>query len=156
MSATLSRRTAAGFTLIELMIAVVIVSILATIAIPSYRSYVLRNNRAVAKRVLTELSAKQEGFYLRQRAYATTFTAMVGIASTDPAIVFVDRAGQYKVNATDAGVIYRIDFPVAPTMAAFTLRATALNNQAADTDCATLSLSSAGQKSASSVDCWER
>ncbi len=60
-----------GFTLIELMITVVIASVLLAIAIPSYRDYVLRSNRADGKTALLSLSAAQERFYLQNGTYAT-------------------------------------------------------------------------------------
>jgi type IV pilus assembly protein PilE len=44
---SLSGRTrTAGFTLIELMIAVAVVATLAAVALPSYQQYVMRSNRA--------------------------------------------------------------------------------------------------------------
>ncbi len=67
-----------GFTLIELMITVVIASVLIAVAIPSYRTYVQRTNRADAKTALLSLSAAQERFYLQNGTYATQ--AQLGLA----------------------------------------------------------------------------
>ncbi|MDQ7974852.1 MAG: prepilin-type N-terminal cleavage/methylation domain-containing protein, partial [Rhodocyclaceae bacterium] len=39
------RRSASGFTLIELMIVVAVIAILAAIAYPSYQEYVMRSRR---------------------------------------------------------------------------------------------------------------
>jgi len=58
--------------LIEVMIAVVIVAILASIALPSYREYVKRGKRAAAQSVLMDLAARQQAFLLDKRRYGTT------------------------------------------------------------------------------------
>lgn len=58
-----------GFTLIEVMVAVVIVAILATIAYPSYQRYIIRGSRAAAQNELTELSSMQEKIFLNSNAY---------------------------------------------------------------------------------------
>lgn len=63
-----------GFSLIELMIAVVIVSILAAIAVPSYRSYVVKGSRAAAQAELLELASLQEKIYLNSNAYTASVT----------------------------------------------------------------------------------
>jgi type IV pilus assembly protein PilE len=52
-----------GFTLLELMIAVVVVAILAAIAIPNYQSYIIKTRRAAAAACLLELSQFMERFY---------------------------------------------------------------------------------------------
>jgi type IV pilus assembly protein PilE len=63
------RRRAAGFTLIELMITVAIVAILAAIAYPSYRNYVLRGQVVNATDGLSAVSANMERYFQDNRQY---------------------------------------------------------------------------------------
>lgn len=58
-----------GFTLIELMIAVAIVAILASIALPSYNDYVMRGRLAEAHGELASLRPKLEQHFLDLRTY---------------------------------------------------------------------------------------
>ena len=60
---------ARGFTLMELMIVVAVVAILATIALPSYQNYIVRANRAAAKAQMLEIAAREQQFFLANRAY---------------------------------------------------------------------------------------
>ncbi len=68
----------AGFTLVELMIALVIAAILAAIAIPSYTSFVERGKMRTAQADLVALSTVIENVYQRTLAYPDQSTA------TDP------------------------------------------------------------------------
>ena len=63
-----------GFSLIELMIAVVIVGILAAIAMPSYQSYIVKGSRAAAQTELLQLASLQEKIYLNSNAYTPNIT----------------------------------------------------------------------------------
>jgi type IV pilus assembly protein PilE len=58
-----------GFTLIELMIAVVVVGVLTAIALPSYQQYVLRGKIPEATSKLGELRMKMEQWYADNRTY---------------------------------------------------------------------------------------
>jgi type IV pilus assembly protein PilE len=60
-----------GFTLIELMIAVVIVAILAAIALPNYSDYVVRGKIAEAPATLADLRIRMEQFFQDNRTYPT-------------------------------------------------------------------------------------
>ena len=62
-------RHAAGFTLIEMMVAMVMVAILASIAIPSYRSYVRRGQLAEAFTTLADMRVKMEQWYQDNKYY---------------------------------------------------------------------------------------
>lgn len=60
-----------GVTLLELMAVVVILGILASIAVPSYRGYILRAQRSEATAALLRVAAAQEKFYLQNNTYTT-------------------------------------------------------------------------------------
>ena len=79
----MARRFNYGFSLIELMIVVIIVGILASIAVPSYQSYVIRGARADAEADLLDLASLEEKIYLNSNAYtADVTTAYNGNATT--------------------------------------------------------------------------
>ena len=72
-----SRSGGVGFTLIEVLITVAIVGILAAVALPSYRDYVLRGQVVDATNALSALRANMERQFQDNRQYTTqgTFTS---------------------------------------------------------------------------------
>ena len=92
---------ARGFTLVELMIILVIAAILITIAVPSYRRYVLRSQRIDATMALTRIQAAQEKYFLQYNRYAPDLTPLppAGLALSD-----VSDGGYYDIglNRPDA------------------------------------------------------
>jgi type IV pilus assembly protein PilE len=63
-----------GFTLIELMIVVAIVSILAAVAVPSYQQYVLSGKRAEGKAFALDIASRQERHFTQNSRYAGTLS----------------------------------------------------------------------------------
>ncbi|WP_298442541.1 type IV pilin protein [uncultured Ferrimonas sp.] len=124
-----------GFTLIEVMIAVVIVAIIASIAYPSYQSFVGRGYRGEAHSQLNRVANLQEQYYMDNRAFTTDLTQL-GLA-TSP---FETDSGRYKISATLAGGSY-------------TLTAAAQGNQLTlDSSCTSLVLTMEGVKTP--TECW--
>jgi type IV pilus assembly protein PilE len=66
-----------GFTLIEVMIALVIIGILAAIAIPSYNEYITRGKITEATSTLADMRLKMEQYFQDNRTYA----AVAGVTS---------------------------------------------------------------------------
>lgn len=77
------KRSAGGFTLIELMIVVAVIAVIAAIAIPQYRDYVARAKRAEAKRALSESAQHLERLYTVNGCYRyATPTACMSASGT--------------------------------------------------------------------------
>lgn len=64
-----TRLAPAGFTLLEAMIVVVLLSVALALAVPSYTNYVIRTHRTEAIEALLAAAACQERLYIRNNAY---------------------------------------------------------------------------------------
>jgi len=80
MQWTFKRADSRGFTLIELMVVVVIVSILMAIAIPSYKNSIRKSRRTDAKTALLDLAGREERYNSTNGSY-TNAAANLGYAS---------------------------------------------------------------------------
>lgn len=77
-----ARTTTQGFTLVELMIAVAVVSILATVALPSYREHVAASRRADAKSALLSAAQAMERYYTERGTYLGATLGTTGLYPT--------------------------------------------------------------------------
>ena len=100
-----------GFTLIELMIAAVIVSILAAVALPAYSEYVIKSRLTEAFSALASAQARAEQFWADNR----TYVGITAPAATPTFQYTVGNAGvsTYTITATGlsnvAGFVFTID-----------------------------------------------
>jgi len=90
-----------GFSLIELMITVAIVAILASIAFPSYQSYVIRSSRSAVQSELLQLAGLQEKIFLNSNSYAVSVTAVYsGLSNGGLGSLGTTADGKYALTIT--------------------------------------------------------
>ncbi len=92
-----------GFTLIEMLITVVMIALIMSIAIPSYRQYVLRANRADATTALLHLASAQERFYLQNDSYADNAQMVLDPPDGLGFPAATSERGYYKLTIEDNG-----------------------------------------------------
>lgn len=133
-----------GFNLIELMIAVVIVAILASISYPAYQQYVLRTYRAEAIQTLLTLANAQEQHFADYGVYQADLSQLQGIS---------ELTGS---DLTTSGR-YRVSLNLTAEARGFIALATATGLQTADTECLSFQLNHYGQRNETNgvaLSCW--
>jgi type IV pilus assembly protein PilE len=107
------RRNSAGFTLIELIIACVIVAILAAIAIPQYRDYITRSRIQEATAGLAAKRSKLELYYDNSRDYSSA-PDCANDAATSKSFTFTGNCGisAYALKATGQGSMSGFNYTI--------------------------------------------
>jgi len=150
MSKSLKSRKHAsfGFTLIELMVTVAIVTILATIAVTSYTSQIQKSRRTEAKSALLDLAGREERLFSTTNVYSDK-QAFLGYATGGTATITGMSFGNNY---------YTLTVTVGNPPTTYLLTATPVNSQAGDTTCGTFSLDQLGQQTINGTgtvaSCW--
>ena len=120
------KRKRNGYSLMELMVALAIVAVLVSIAVPTYRGYMVRSYRRAAQTSMVDISNREQQFFAANRAYADKAT----LGYTVP----VEVSDNYTWDVTPNN---------AATPPTFSITFTATGGQAVDGN---LTLTSAGVK----------
>jgi len=125
-----------GFSLIEIMIVVAIIGIITAVAVPQYKQYVVRGNRAAAQAFMTDIANREKQYMLDARSYTANW------ALTDPTPNLAMKAP----TEVSRNYTITIDAPAGPPPS-FTITATPVagSQQASDGN---LTLDDTGAK------CW--
>lgn len=144
-----------GFTLIELMVAIAILAVIASVALPSYVANIERTRRSDALSALTQAAALQERQFFSTNSYSNDIgllmTGVTAATLTTPDGFYTLAAASTDATCGGAGT----------AGTCFVLTATAAGTQADDTDCNVFTLTSAGVQSVvddanadSTAECW--
>jgi type IV pilus assembly protein PilE len=138
-----------GFTLVELMTVVLVISILAAIGVPSYTNSVRKSRRTEARSALLDAASREERFFATNNYYS--------IAAGDLG---------YTAMPTPVGnSYYQLSAACTPDKATkncvdYQLTAQSIGTQQKDVACATLTLDNKGKQDATGTDptpgttCW--
>lgn len=136
-----------GFSLIELLTAMVIMALLFSIAIPGWRDHIRTGRRSEAINDLLHAAARQEQFRLTNHRYANT--SELGLAPPD-GLGLANSSGNYALTSTISAAGYLL---------AATVNADGLQKD--DARCWTFTLDQTGLQQARDIDnrdttanCW--
>ena len=124
-STPLRRKAAPGFTLIELMIAVAIVAILVSVALPFFRDSIRKSHRSDAFKIISATQQSQERWRSNHPQYSILLSELAINSSTPE--------GTYSIAVSN---------PPSPTLidTGYVVTATATGSQADDTNCPVLAV----------------
>ena len=142
------RAHAAGFTLIELMIVVVIATILLSIAFPMYLHQIRESRRTDARSALLDLASREERYFATNSAYTATASNLgySGFGSGNP----VGNGQYYYLSVT-------VNNGATPPSFTLVANPESGKGQDQDADCTTFTLDSTGKQSATGANsgsCW--
>jgi type IV pilus assembly protein PilE len=113
-----------GFTLIEMMMVIAMLSILISLALPAYNSTIVRMHRTAAERFMLDVANREEQYMLDARSYTATIgSGGLGIAPE------ADIAARYTFAVTLTGNDCNAAALAGPS---FVIAATAIGAQARD------------------------
>ncbi|MDR1853643.1 MAG: prepilin-type N-terminal cleavage/methylation domain-containing protein [Azoarcus sp.] len=141
-------KSSRGFTLIEILIALVVVAIIAAVAVPNYQRQIMKTRRAAAAVCLMELSQWMERFYTVNLRYDQDKDGKTITLPTDMQCQ-KDLTGFYSVGAVPGGITAR----------AYKLAAVPDPVKQKDELCGSLTLDQTGMKGVSTAAdptlCWK-
>ncbi len=142
---------AAGFTLVELLITVAIISLLTLVAYPSYQKSVLRTNRADAIAGALAVQVAQEKF----RANCPFYAQALGSTNTCGTTAALSTV---QADSDSPEGMYTISIAASTASGnSYTINATPVGSQAADTECSPMQITfnaSNPNGAKSPEDCW--
>lgn len=129
-------KVVSGFTLVELMIVVVIIAILAAIALPSYKKYIVTSHRTEVQSAMLSLAQYLESKYNSSFSYPAASDIPASLTAPPNISTFYT----ISVNTTEGSQTY-------------TITATPKSTQN-DSLCGTLTLKEDGEKTPKISGCW--
>jgi type IV pilus assembly protein PilE len=140
-----------GFSLLELIMALMVFSIVSVIAVPAYQQQLYKSRRSDAQASLISLQLAQEQYRANCLQYATTLASNSNCNSD----------GHYTLSASAISLNHYYQLSIqSATSTSYILTATATGIQLGDSNCQTFSIDQDGNKSARSSngqianDCW--
>lgn len=126
----------AGFSLIEILIVLVILSVLAVALLPTYNQYVLKSHRSEAIQALAAYQVLEEKYRVTHATYGS-----------------LEELGASNTSLPNG--YYTLSIP-SYTDTHYEIRAEATGSQAADTACSTMSITyNNGTTEKNIPSCWE-
>lgn len=141
-----------GFTLIELMIAILIIGILAKLAVSAYTSSIQQAHRTDAKTALLDLATRQEKFYSVNNQYTNSATSLYGGSASFPMNVQSGGTAYYAIQTPT------VTAATGSTAATFTAQATRIAGTTQATDaCGDFTITNTGvvgNVNNTATNCW--